>query len=84
MKDGDIFSSPWSDEQVEYLEKLQGNDMFHGYTCPGIFDSCSNHRKLVPTNNGWVCWCGNYIQDWVDNESLITGERLWQNKVERL
>ena len=58
-------TAPWSDSEVEQLRQLQGNPMFHGYTCPGGRDCrAPGHRLLVPTTEGWVCVCGDYRQDW--------------------
>ena len=49
---------------VAMLNLHQQDERFHPYTCPGDFDECENQRKLIPTNDGWVCACGKYTQDW--------------------
>lgn len=52
----------WSEEQIKELNDFQRKGEFHPYTCPGDND-CSD-RILIATENGWVCSCGEYTQDW--------------------
>jgi hypothetical protein len=56
--------APWTDEQVKKLKAWQANDRYHAFTCPGHHNNCFDHRKLIPTNEGWICACGEYRQDW--------------------
>lgn len=57
-------STPWSDETVARLNAHQKDRSAHPFTCPGDHDECKNQRELVATENGWVCQCGKYTQDW--------------------
>lgn len=84
MSNNNIVEKPWTDEQTSWLEEFQSNNEVHGYTCPNMDVNCANHRKLIPTNNGWICGCGRYIQNWVSENALKIGEKLWQKKRERL
>jgi hypothetical protein len=59
-----MIKAPWSDEVVERLKAWQADDRFHPFTCPGDKPGCKRHRELIPTNEGWVCACGEYRQDW--------------------
>lgn len=66
--------APFTDEQVEALNKSQQNGMFHGFTCcsPEDIKECTRAGEIVDghyvpgtseglltaTNEGWVCPCG--------------------------
>jgi len=52
----------WTDEQVRKLNEFQACGHMHPFTCPGEGDCPS--RELIATNEGWVCACGGYTQDW--------------------
>lgn len=55
--------APFSNEQVEGLNKYQQNPLHHPFTCA----KCSS--VLVATRQGWVCTtldCG-YTQNWAHN-----------------
>ena len=58
---GDTITAPWTQAQVDSLNRRQLSKDFHPYTC-GID---SSHPYLVATVNGWQCWgdCP-YVQDW--------------------
>lgn len=57
-------------EIVEQLNKRQQEGTFHPYTCDRSFLECEtrfNHLKdgvLIATENGWICPCGKYKQNW--------------------
>lgn len=56
--------APWTDEQVLALLHWQTKSYAHPFTCGN--EKHSEHIRLVPTNDGWVCGaqhCG-YTQDW--------------------
>ncbi len=70
-----MVKAPWTDEQVENLNRYQKSGSFHPFTC-GLYeltrklygrDKAKNCRwLLVATNLGWVCsreGC-QYTQDW--------------------
>ena len=45
--------APWTDEQVDALDKWQGDETQHPYTCV-----CG--ESLTPHNDGWQCdYCGH-------------------------
>lgn len=55
-----IIEAPFTDEQVDNLNKFQQSGMFHEFTC-----IC--RKSLVATNNGMRCpGCGR-MQYWVHN-----------------
>jgi len=55
----DIVRAPWSDEQVEMLDKRQERQDMHPYTCVNCLHS------LEPSRDGWHCEMGcGYKQDW--------------------
>lgn len=73
-----IIKAPWNDEQVEKLENWQAGMIaqpidgglailtVHPFTCCGHegCDRSTDDGILRPTNDGWVCPCGKYKQDW--------------------
>jgi len=62
--------APWTDEQVAKLNEFQSCDHAHPFTCPGE-GGCPS-RNLIATNEGWVCACGDYTQDWA-HEGMFLG-----------
>src|ERR1044072_7972748 len=72
--------APWSDEQVDKLNEWQAGMIkinmldgsmilmqTHPFTCGAVTCDRSareDEGKLIPSNNGWVCPCGDYKQDW--------------------
>ena len=61
--------APWTDEQVEQLNRFQRDSEFHPYTCcgDGLEQFCERKQKVSPgiliaTNEGWICPCGKYKQ----------------------
>lgn len=62
-----------SKEQIENLQKRQDNHRYHPYTCCS-FDNCErnkqpNYGALIPTEDGWICPCGKYKQDYRGEET---------------
>jgi len=49
--------APWSDEQVYALNRWQGCDWVHEFTCPA-------GHMLAALHSGWVCPDCNYRQTW--------------------
>jgi hypothetical protein len=67
----DKIKVPFTDSQVEKLNQYQEKGFFHPFTCcsAGSEEKCErrNHKGeglLIATNEGWVCPCGEYKQDW--------------------
>jgi hypothetical protein len=63
--------APFTKEQVESLKMYQNNLEMHHFTCcsPDNIPECQRRNKvnegeLIPTEEGWVCPCGKYKQDW--------------------
>ena len=64
MNESFMLTAPWTDEQVETLQKWQEDDTKHPYTC-----ICG--ESLTPYNSGWKCeYCG-HTQDWCWNFSTV-------------
>lgn len=61
---------PWTAEQVEALNRVQGDPRLHPYTCPGDNGVLCADRLLLATPDGWVCNCGRYTQDWALTPTL--------------
>ncbi len=59
--------TPFTPEQVKHLQSWQ-DGKYHPFTCD---ESGCNNRSLqpnggalIPTEEGWVCPCGKYKQNW--------------------
>jgi hypothetical protein len=64
---------PFSDDQVAKLNEYQHDRFFHPFTCGGgnveNDPDCERQNNkgegiLIATNEGWVCPCGKYKQNW--------------------
>lgn len=67
---------PWSQEQVQILNRQQRDYRFHGYTCPNQGNSnhptagfaniafSLSHFLLIATIEGWRCPTCDYTQNW--------------------
>jgi hypothetical protein len=71
MKPFERIYAPFTDEQVEKLNRFQSTKSIHPFTCctPSEIRECQrrlrrNEGILIATNDGWVCPCGEYVQDW--------------------
>ena len=53
--------APWTDKQVEALNKFQRLGYVHEFTCP---ESHRESRTLVATHDGWACPSCSYRQAW--------------------
>lgn len=74
-------SAPFTDDEVRKINEWQRQGKFHPFTCcsPDDIEECSRKGKevngeyiegstsgiLVATNDGMICPCGKYTQDWV-------------------
>jgi hypothetical protein len=47
-----MIEAPWTDEQVEALNRWQAAGHVHEYTCP---NNHAGSRVLVAKNDGWHC-----------------------------
>lgn len=59
MTEGTI-NAPWTDEQVDALNRYQRAGYFHEFTCGK--DQC--RAALVAQADGWACPRCDYRQDW--------------------
>ena len=54
-----LSKAPWTEEQIERLDKRQQDLTKHPYTC-GV---CG--KRLTAYRDGWHCdYCNQYIQTW--------------------
>lgn len=70
--------APFTDEQVKALNEFQHHGRVHPFTCcspeeiseclrakpRGTMDYATSEGMLIATNDGWVCPCGKYTQEW--------------------
>ena len=70
--------APFSKEQVESLKMYQNHLEMHPFTCGSPDDIQECHRRngmnegiLIPMEEGWVCPCGQYRQNWC-HEHMLT------------
>lgn len=61
-------TAPFTDDQVEALNKYQTGTSFHPFTCCS-YDDCKRGSQddqgiLIASNEGWVCPCGKWKQNW--------------------
>jgi hypothetical protein len=59
--------SPFTDEQIEELNKYQHSGKFHPFTCGGNRTDekhLDGEGILVATKQGWICPYCDYTQDW--------------------
>jgi hypothetical protein len=62
----DIIHAPFTDEQVEALNRFQARPDAHPFTCGNDARRHDRQVNLVATNEGWVCsdsGC-SYTQNW--------------------
>lgn len=67
--------APFTDKQVELLNIYQSLGFTHPFTCGGEHckrDNREDRGVLVATNDGWVCPCGKYNQNWAHGFMLDT------------
>ncbi len=57
-------TAPFTEEQVERLNKYQNERRFHPFTCCSYGCKREDEGILIATKDGWVCPCGKYKQDW--------------------
>lgn len=55
-------------EDIDILNQHQNSGRFHPYTCCS-YNGCErdkqpNWGQLIATEDGWVCPCGNYKQEY--------------------
>lgn len=70
--------APFTASQVEKLNKYQRSGQLHEFTCHGkplipnkttprielSRELCPKGGVLIATEDGWVCPCGSFTQDW--------------------
>jgi hypothetical protein len=56
-----MIEAPWTDTQVDNLNRWQRCDFVHEFTCPNHHDGS---RVLIARNDGWHCPSCDYRQTW--------------------
>lgn len=65
--------SLWTKEEVDKLNKYQFEGKMHPYTCDRRAPECEVKQTprdyykdgiLIATEDGWICPCGKYKQNW--------------------
>lgn len=54
-------NAPWTDGQVDRLNRYQQDGRMHEFTCVNDHDG---DRRLVATREGWICLHCDYKQKW--------------------
>lgn len=80
--------APWTEAQVELLNRWQASDVLHPYTC----GNCAHGTVLTATRFGWHCpngcgwkqrWCHacmlspGVLEAWAEMRDLIEGWGKW-------
>lgn len=65
---------PWSDAQVEALNRFQSLRLFHPFTCPHHSGLRDKDRALVATRQGWRCRHCTYTQAWAHRWMLTVAD----------
>ena len=60
-------SAPWTDEEVENLNRWQAAGYVHELTCPNEHEGS---RVLIADSAGWYCGGCEYTQTWAHNFML--------------
>lgn len=66
--------APFTDEQVENLNAFQENMLAHPFTCDGSGCGQDVSAILKATNEGWICPCGKYKQNWAHEFMAVRQE----------
>lgn len=56
-----MIEAPWTDAQVENLNRWQQCGHVHPFTCPNHHEAS---RELIAKNDGWHCPGCEYTQTW--------------------
>lgn len=65
--------APWTDDEVNTLNKFQHMPNMHPFTC----GNSSRHGggRLLATKNGWMCLDCDYTQNWA-HKAMVDGTWL--------
>lgn len=69
-----MINAPFTPDQVTNLNRFQNRDDIHPFTCPGERLECERDRRLIATEDGWICPCGEYQQLWAHEMMVTLGE----------
>lgn len=75
MKDSNIITAPFTEEQVKNLNEFQNLGFIHEFTCG---NDHSGNRVLVATKDGWICPTCTYTQDWA-HKGMLNVKELKEN-----
>ncbi len=60
-----MIRAPWTDSQVQALNRYQTAGRFHPYTCGNRADHVKDKEGLlIATTDGWTCPECRYVQTW--------------------
>lgn len=89
-----MIKAPWTDEQVDNLNRFQHSGSFHPFTCGlwgmtrklyGRENAKDCGYLLVATKDGWVCsrpGCP-YTQDWA-HDGMVNFPKDWKSPEQAL
>ena len=67
-------TAPWTQEQVDALNRFQQSDYVHPFTCGSGRRTDADHKDgegiLLATVDGWKCPFCDYTQDWAHDFML--------------
>ena len=82
-------NSPFSKDQVENLNHFQMSGIHHPFTCcsAGSEQNCERRNGtgegiLKATEQGWICPCGEYKQNWAHSFMTIQPENHGYDEVQ--
>lgn len=87
-KDPNMVKAPFTLDQVKNLNEYQSLGKWHPFTCCSPDDISECQRKsgasegiLLATEEGWICPCGKYTQDWAHHfmTDMKTLKDNWNN-----
>jgi hypothetical protein len=58
--------APWTEAQIDALERFQHQKGVHPFTCPEHSD-----KELVATHRGWICRYCDYTQHWANDFMMM-------------
>ena len=68
-----MIKAPFTKEQINKLNEYQTSGKFHPFTCGRNHIECEVNKTprdyekdgvLIATEEGWICPCGKYRQNW--------------------
>lgn len=78
MKSKNVIKAPFTDEQVNNLNRYQKLGFIHEFTCGNEHEG---DNTLIATKDGWICPTCDYTQNWCHDFMLDVDkiEENWRN-----